>query len=158
MTVRSATLQDKTTVLELLDEFRVDCIEQVTGKPGESHTARTGGSRIYDSLLARKDYCIFLLINTDSKPVGVITGYLCPMLRSGEMRAEVEEFFVKQEYRGSNNAKELMDAFFVWCRNQNVQKVNLESDNNLHRAHNFYRKYGFENNAQRFFKKLGSVP
>lgn len=112
MTVRSATLQDKTTVLELLDEFRVDCIEQVTGKPGESHTARTGGSRIYDSLLARKDYCIFLLINTDSKPVGVITGYLCPMLRSGEMRAEVEEFFVKQEYRGSNNGQRTINVSF----------------------------------------------
>jgi len=157
MRVRRATLKDKTTVLELLDEFRVDCIEQITGNSGQSYTARTGGSRMYDSLLARNDYCIYLLINSDSIAVGIITGYLCPMLRSGEMRVEVEEFFVKKEYRGNNNAYKLMDRFFVWCKSQNVTKINLESDNNLHRAHNFYRKYGFECNAQRFSKKLDGL-
>lgn len=51
------------------------------------------------------------------------------MLRSGGVRAEVEEFFIKKEYRGSGNAKKLMDSFFEWCKSKNVAKVNLESDN-----------------------------
>ena len=47
-----------------------------------------------------------------------------------------------------------MDAFFDWCKSKGVVKVNLESDNDLHRAHSFYKKYGFESKAQRFVKKL----
>ncbi|PIR62457.1 MAG: hypothetical protein COU65_03420 [Candidatus Pacebacteria bacterium CG10_big_fil_rev_8_21_14_0_10_42_12] len=154
MKVRSATESDKSAVLELLDEFRSDCIEQITGKPAESQTAREGGAEIFEKLLSDSDYCILLLTDSDSKIVGIITGYLCPMLRSGEVRAEVEEFFVKKNSRGHDNAKMLMDVFFSWCQSKKVTKVNLESDNELSRAHNFYSKYGFETNATRFIKKL----
>lgn len=152
MIIRKATIDDKDIVLGLLDEFRADCLEQITGKPSESHTAKENGSSMYESCIARKDYCILLLEDTSKNIVGVITGYLCPMLRSGLLRAEVEEFFVKKEYRGDGNAIKLMDAFFTWCKKHSVQKVNLESDNKLHRAHGFYQKYGFETNAKRFVK------
>lgn len=154
MIIRKATIDDKDIALGLLDEFRADCIEQITGKPAESHIARDNGSGIYESCIARKDYCILLLEDTPRNIVGVITGYLCPMLRSGAMRAEIEEFFVKKEYRGNGNATKLMDAFFTWCKKHSVQKVNLESDNELHRAHSFYQKYGFKINAARFNKKI----
>lgn len=156
MTVRPATPTDKDAVLALLDEFRADCMEQKSGKPSECSTARTGGVKIYDSLLTRADYGIFLLLNDDDAISGIITGYTCPMLRSGELRAEVEEFFVKKEYRGSGAAAMLMDAFFSWCKTKQVQKVNLESDNGLFRAHSFYKKYGFETSAVRFVKKLSN--
>lgn len=152
--IGAATLNDKNTVLVLLDEFRSDCIEQISGKQEESHTARTGGNSVYESIVSRSDYCIFLLINQSSEAVGIITGYLCPMLRNGQMRAEVEELFIKKEYRGNNNANKLMDAFIGWCKNNKVQKVNIESENGLERAHSFYKKYGFEIKAQRFVKKL----
>lgn len=154
MTIRDAQPEDKTAVLHLLDEFREDCILQITGEPGTSDTAIKQGIAVYDQLLKRQDYCIKLLINDDGHICGIITGYLCPLLRSGEYRAEVEEFFVKKEYRGNSNAKDLMDAFFDWCQSKGVVKVNLESDNDLHRAHSFYKKYGFESKAQRFVKKL----
>jgi GNAT superfamily N-acetyltransferase len=154
MIIRHAESIDKNDVLKLLDEFRSDCTEQITGKLVESHASREGGNLIYESLLSRADYCIFLLTNSDSIVVGIITGYLCPMLRNGGVRAEVEEFFVQKEYRGSDNAKKLMDAFFDWCKTNQVQKVNLESDKELNRAHSFYKKYGFETKAQRFIKKL----
>lgn len=155
MVVRKAELTDKNIVLELLDKFREDCIEQISGKHSESRSAVTGGAKIFETLLSRPDYCIFLLVDPSSEIVGIITGYLCPMLRNGEVRAEVEEFFIKKENRGSGNAKMLMDAFFLWCKSHQVQKVNLESENGLDRAHSFYKKYGFETKAQRFVKKLG---
>ncbi|MFA5894806.1 MAG: GNAT family N-acetyltransferase [Candidatus Shapirobacteria bacterium] len=154
MNIRPATQIDKETVLAILDEFRSDCIEQATGKPGESNSARTEGAKVYESLLARNDYGIFVLENETSKIVGIITGYLCPMMRNGGVRAEVEEFFVQKTSRGNGNAKMLMDAFFEWAKSKNAQKVNLESDNDLKRAHGFYTKYGFEMKAQRFVKKL----
>lgn len=47
-----------------------------------------------------------------------------------------------------------MDAFFEWCESNGAVKVNLESDNELERAHGFYKKYGFESKAKRFVKKL----
>lgn len=154
MFVRRAKATDKEVVLAVLDEFRADCIEQITGKPSDSLSAREGGAQVYEALLSRSDYCIFLLENSTSKIVGVLTGYLCPMLRSGGVRAEIEEFFVQKEFRGDGNAQKLMDAFFDWAKVHQAQKVNLESDNELHRAHGFYKKYGFETNARRFVKKI----
>lgn len=147
-------LEDKDGVLGLLDEFRADCLEQITGKLVVSNSARRVGKRIFETLIDRADYAAFLLIDDDSGPVGIITGYLCPMLRSGEMRAEVEEFFIKETYRGRDNAKRLMKAFLSWCKLKKAKKVNLESDSNLHRAHSFYKKYGFEIKAIRFEKAL----
>lgn len=152
MNVRRPELKDKNVILALLDEFRTDCIEQITGKPAESHTARTDGSKIFETLLSRSDYCIFLLEDSNLEAVGIITGYLCPMLRSGQMRAEVEEFFIRKTNRGNGNAELLMNTFFDWCKSHNVQKINLESDNQLERAHGFYKKFRFENKAQRFVK------
>lgn len=156
MMTRPAKSNDKDVVLKLLDEFRTDCIEQITGKPGLSNTARTGGTKVFDILLSRSDYHILLLIDSNSEVVGIITGYLCPMLRSGKMRAEVEEFYVKKKSRGNGNANMLMDAFIFWCKSHDVQKVNIESENDLRRAHGFYKKYGFEIKAQRFVKKLAN--
>ena len=154
MNIRPAKLTDKDTVLALLDEFRSDCIEQTTGKSEESTTAIKGGAMLYESLITRPDYCIFLLEDSNLKIVGLITGYLCPMLRNGGVRAEVEEFFVQKESRGNGNAQKLMDALFDWAKSHQGQKVNLESDNDLKRAHNFYTKYGFETKAHRFIKKI----
>lgn len=156
MIIRKAELADQDIVLELLDQFRTDCIEQITGVPTESHSARDGGREIFETLLDRSDYCILLLVSPNSEAVGIITGYLCPMLRNGKVRSEVEEFFVKKEYRGHGNATILMDAFFAWSEENDAQKVNLESENELDRAHSFYKKYGFETKAQRFIKKINS--
>lgn len=154
MKISSATQQNMTEVLELLDEFREDCIFQITGEKSSSTSAVQNGSNLYNELLNREDYGIFVAIDEDNKISGIITGYLCPMLRSGEYRAEVEEFFVKTKYRGQNIAKDLMNTFFDWCSKKGVKKVNLESDNDLLRAHGFYTKYGFESKAKRFIKKI----
>ncbi len=154
MNIQRANLDDKTEVLQLLDEFRADCIFQTTGEKGHSDSAVKQGEKIYEELLNRQDYGIFVAVDEELTLVGIITGYLCPMLRSGSYRAEVEEFFVKEKYRGQGLAKKLMDAFFDWCKEHGVVKVNLESDNELSRAHGFYTKYGFESKAKRFIKRL----
>jgi len=156
MKTRNVNISDKEAVLKLLDDFRADCMEQIIGEPSESNSARTGGSQVYDALLSRNDYCAILLVDDDNKAVGIITGYLCPMLRNGGLRAEVEEFYIDKNHRGNGNANLLMDAFFEWCKQNKVQKVNLESENGLNRAHSFYKKYGFATKAQRFVKKVES--
>lgn len=154
MKVRAPNKSDESNILHLLDEFRADCTEQLTGKKSVIDTAINRGPKIFDSLLSDEHYHISLLVDDNDSIVGIITGYLCPMLRVGGFRAEVEEFYVKKEFRGQGRAKQLMDAFFDWCTAKNVVKVNLESDNHLLRAHKFYSNYGFETKAQRFVKKL----
>ncbi|MFZ1720992.1 MAG: GNAT family N-acetyltransferase [Microgenomates group bacterium] len=153
-TIRIAKQSDKDEILRLLDEFREDCIFQITGEEGHSDSAVKHGENLFEVLLTLQDYGIFVAVDEENTIVGIITGYLCPMLRSGSYRAEIEEFFVKSGYRGKGIANELMDAFFDWCNEKGVKKVNLESDNELLRAHGFYKKYGFETKAQRFVKKI----
>ena len=153
MKVRKPLLSEKEIVLKLLDEFREDCIFQITNKEQKSETAINGSQVVYEILLQRIDYFVNIL-EIENDIVGIITGYLCPMMRSGDNRAEVEEFYVKPEYRGKGGANMLMDAFFAWCKDRGVVKINLESDLELERAHHFYKKYGFETKAKRFIKKL----
>ena len=69
MLVRLAEQKDKEFILDLLDEFRADCMEQVTGKPGSSDSAKTGGAKIFEKLLKRSDYCMLLLISPESQIV-----------------------------------------------------------------------------------------
>lgn len=154
ISARPAILSDQGAILHLLDEFRSDCIEQITQKPATSTTAIEYGKSLYKELLDRKDYAIFIAANSTGEVCGVITGYLCPMLRSGSYRAEVEEFFVTKTSRGTQAATLLMDAFVQWSKSNGATKVNLESDCELSRAHSFYKKYGFITKAQRFVQLL----
>ena len=154
MNIINAKKEDKFVVLALLDEFMQDYEMQVFGKKNKQTNLRIDNEKMYESLIGNDGYCVLLIIDKKENAVGIITGYLCPMLRTGEMRAEVEEFYVKDEYRGTLVAKKLMDAFFRWCKIKDVKEVNLESNDNLRRAHSFYRKYGFEIKAKRFVKKL----
>ena len=56
MKIQKASEADKTEVLNLLDEFRADCIFQITGEEGHSDSAIKQGVNIYEELLDRPDY------------------------------------------------------------------------------------------------------
>lgn len=153
MIIRQVTFDDKNNVLKILDQFREECIFQITNTRQKSTSAVDGGVNIYDDLINNNNVAIFI-VEEDNKIKGIISGYLVPMLRNGKNRLEIEDFFVVPEMQGKGVATKLMEAMFAWAKEKGAVKVNLESDLGLKRAHCFYEKYGFTTDARRFVKKI----
>lgn len=94
----------------------------------------------------KDDSCIFVAQSGD-----MIIGYLCGGIIEGEdyrilpISAEVENTFIREEYRSQGIGKRLLERFTDWCRSKDVKKlkVKVSADNKL--AINFYRNNNFKN-------------
>lgn len=154
MIIRKAELTDKVSIFQALDRFREDCIFQITGDIVESNYATNNIKTDYfEKYILNSNYICYLLFD-ETTLCGIITGYICPMLRIGKYRAEVEEFYIIPKYRGKDNANMLMDKFVSWAKDYGAVKVNLESDNEFIRAHGFYKNYRFVSKAKRFILEI----
>lgn len=142
MTIRLATPQDKTQVLELFDEFSV-----------MFHAAETPsvvGGDIYDEIMSRTDTMIFVA-EEDNKLQGLVTFYLLPNVRHGWHRGHIEDFFVTSSTRGNGVGTQLFNYIKDYCRDNNIKVIKLDSGNELTSAHKFYEKNGGRT-SERFFR------
>lgn len=142
MTIRLATPQDKTQVLELFDEFSVMF-------HADERPSLVGGD-IYDEIMSRTDTMIFVA-EEDNKLQGLVTFYLLPNVRHGWHRGHIEDFFVTSSARGSGVGTQLFNYIKDYCRNNNIKVIKLDSGNELTSAHKFYEKNGGRT-SERFFR------
>lgn len=80
---------------------------------------------------------------------GEITGYLAGT--TGEMeswrsikRGEVQDMYVRPEYRSLGIGNKLMKEFFDWCKEKGDKKVVVHTYDSNERGINFYKKCGFK--------------
>jgi GNAT superfamily N-acetyltransferase len=144
MEIIEANKSHKKITLELLDEFRAECMKIIN--PGEhiiTKTARSFGGKIFDEVVGSPESVIFLAKNRN-KFIGIVTVYRKPQIRKGSYYAEIEEFYVVPMFQGKGVAKQLIDSVVKWAKKRDVECIRLESDNELKRGHAFYEKYGFD--------------
>ena len=150
MNVIKANKTHKEHVLILLDNFRDVCYKICKIDPNfHSESARKLGGELFDKYIESCDFAIFLAMDGE-KYIGVSTVYKIPLVRKGVYDAEIIEFYVEEEFQGTGTAQLLMDSVVNWARENNICTIELESDNELLRAHRFYEKYGFKNHAKGF--------
>lgn len=65
-----------------------------------------------------------------------------PVNKSASLLA-FKRLYLKQTLRGSGAGKHLMDWAVNWARDQGYRNVEFWSDTRFHRAHAFFKKYGF---------------
>ncbi len=91
MNIRLATLEDKSQVLNLFDEFSLlFYAKEIPSKVGRN---------IFDEILKRNDTKIFVA-DDEGKLVGLATFYLIPNIRHGWHRGHIEDFFTTSSYIG----------------------------------------------------------
>ncbi len=89
-----------------------------------------------------------------------IVGYLCGGLqkrkpsRSRARYAELENMYVKKEFRSRGIGAALIKVFIRWCRGRRIKYVSVITSSKNQRAHKFYRKAGFGIYEFQFLMKL----
>lgn len=145
--IKTATINDLEKVQELnLKLFKKEQkeydplldLDWVFGKEGTKH---------YKDRISKDDGCVFVAI-VDDKIVGYLCGKLARVGSYGRLptviAAEIETFFILDEFRSSGIGKKLYDKFIEWCKTKNVDKVRLDVHPRNELAIKFYRKNNFK--------------
>lgn len=101
---------------------------------GHAHFARHLGSET--------SHC--LVVEQPGDVVGYLVGYTrgASSLRIAP-EAELESMFVRGAFRGHGAGAQLIDAFLVWCREREIQRVAVTAYAANEGAIRFYRRAGF---------------
>ena len=142
MEVRAAKLEDRNKVLKTVDEFNdfANSHENNHNKP--STFSQEYSIDLYNEIVSSNRSKLFIALNQD-QIVGYLEIHQVPRLRKAKYYGEIEGMFVKEAYRGTGIATQLMKAARDWAKIQNLDCIRLYSGHNLARAHAFYEKMGF---------------
>jgi GNAT superfamily N-acetyltransferase len=92
----------------------------------------------------------------------MIVGYLAGRMQKQHAaytgrRSELENMFVKDDYRSSGVGAKLVDAFFEWSRKQGTRYAMVNAFSPNTRAIAFYEKQSFEPYSTTLWKDLNNV-
>jgi GNAT superfamily N-acetyltransferase len=139
-TVRPATEQDMTPILELYQELtgeRNDLTRYETGPALAEIVAMPG----HELLVAEENGVV----------VGTMVLLVVPNLSHGVLPwAMVENMVVDKKYRRRGIGRLLMEYAIARARQAGCYKVQLLSNKKRHQAHKFYRSLGFKTSAYGF--------
>lgn len=140
MHVRAATLKD----IETLVDFgkRLTKESPIFSKQGFSES---GAQELFE-LLIRHYGSIFIVSDEYSNPVGAVIGAINSDWRTGHKIAFEQGVYVLPEYRRSNAAKSLIDAFIGWSKLQNADRIQLGTMSGIQadKVVKLYESLGFE--------------
>jgi GNAT superfamily N-acetyltransferase len=142
LTIRLATPEDKSRVLNLFDQF--------SSFLGSSDTPSKIGGPLFDEIVAGPNTMIFVA-EDDDQLVGLATFYLLPNIRHAWHRGHIEDLFVSPSIQGKGIGSAIFSAVKDYCHEHNIHVIKLDSGNELTAAHRFYEKQGGRT-SERFFR------
>ncbi len=94
----------------------------------------------------RLNHGIVFLAFEGATAIGYLAGAVedAPTFRNFEKQAELQNMFVRAEYRSQGVGRALVNAFLEWCYARNIKNLRVEVLENNPRAFEFYRELGFE--------------
>lgn len=81
----------------------------------------------------------FYLLKDEEKIIGTIG-----VINKGVKIAEFKRFYVDKDYRGKGYGTKLFNYALDFCKNSRFEKVEFETDKELKKGHEFYKKKGFK--------------
>ena len=98
---------------------------------------------ILKNILTNNNHNIFLYIDSSHNILGALTLLVeQKFIHNGKCAAHVEDFVVKQEFRGQNIGKDLINHATNYAKDHNCYKIILDTNSKLE---NYYNSYGFIN-------------
>ncbi|MCE7063964.1 GNAT family N-acetyltransferase [Dyadobacter sp. CY326] len=98
----------------------------------------------------------YFLAEFDSQPVGMVSCHIQPLLHHAALVSEIQEMFVKPEYRSQQVGKALMQHVMAYAKHMGAIQMEVTSRNIREQAHRFYQREGFEKShvkLVRYFNK-----
>lgn len=148
-------------LVKLIDDFQdylisIDTFDRLSRSSGY-------GEKYTNELLSRikSDKGVIFLALSDDQVAGVIVGVMYKIL-STEMighkkkykRARVLELFVKSEFRSGGVGSRLMSEMEKYFKEKKCDQINIEVFAPNTKAHEFYRKLGYQNESIDLVKDL----
>lgn len=133
MIVRRATFEDLNQLAILFDEYR----QFYGSSPNIKESFHFLNQRFKN-----KQSVIFIHAKDD-----VITGFIVLYLGFSSLTCSIyyilDDVYVTPVYRRQGSAKQLIDTAILFARQENAQRISLETQKNNDHSHQLYEKMGF---------------
>jgi len=129
--IRKATEKDEDIIYDMICDLENKVL------------SRESFNFVFGQNLAQQNIC-YLLAEFDGIPVGMGSCHVQPLLHHVCMVAEIQEMFVKEEYRSKEIGKALVEALVVFAKSKSALQIEVTSNNIRENAHRFYQKENFK--------------
>jgi ribosomal protein S18 acetylase RimI-like enzyme len=142
--IRRAELSDLAKIQELNLELFKKERQEYDETLDEKWTFSEAGTKFFSNMVNDENNCAFV-----AEKDGRIIGYLAGSInknhswRKINKKAELENMFVLQEYRGQGFGGELVKNLKDWCKEKGVEKISVSASAANLDAIKFYKKQGF---------------
>jgi len=127
--IRQATLEDEAIVYKMICAL-------------EESTYDRGAFNIVYKANLDAGSCVYI-VEYAQKPAGFINIRIKPVLHHAGKVAEIEEFYIDDEFRSTGIGSKVMDHFIGTLKEENIVSLELVSNVRREKAHKFYEKNGF---------------
>jgi GNAT superfamily N-acetyltransferase len=127
-------------------------VEPLLGELGYPSRAIDIRDRLRRSL--RSDGSCFLLAQSASEVVGLLSAELVPYFPSGSTICRVTGLVVSAHHRGQGVGEELLAGAADFARKHHCSGIEITSAEHRLDAHRFYQRLGFSRTSFRFFRAL----
>ncbi|MBU3848759.1 MAG: GNAT family N-acetyltransferase [Candidatus Acinetobacter avistercoris] len=138
MIVRRATLEDLNALAVLFDEYR-----QFYG----SSSNLKESFNFLNQRFENQQSVIFIHAKDD-----VITGFVILYLGFSSLTCSsyyiLDDVYVTPVYRRQGSAKQLIDTAILFARQENAQRISLETQKNNYHSHQLYEQMGFVKDSE----------
>lgn len=139
--IRKATKEDYAALMDLYNQF-----------VGEDRYSKHTGDSFY-AVLTNSANRIFIAVQ-ENDLIGLATVSFRRVVRYSQPIAELDELYVKDEFRKKGVGKLLMNAVINESKKRKCCRIYIESGYKWTIAHAFYKSIGFTDNGLHFLMKL----
>ena len=145
--IRRATINDLDEILKLNDELMEHEKFYDADDYARDWTFSASNKEYFDDLIKNQFVVVAVCENE-------IVGYLAGSIYRDDtysfyegLTGEVENMFVKDEYRKLGAGTKMMNVFFEWCKNNHAKRCFVTAMPDNKNAMGFYKNKGFENST-----------
>ncbi len=102
------------------------------------------GKEYFKKRIVDKNSCAFI-VKINNKVIGYLVGSIQEkqVYRTIQDSADIDSFFVLDEFRSQNIGSQLFKKFKKWCNSKNISRISVTTPVKNTRAIEFYKKQGF---------------
>ncbi|SNS85410.1 Acetyltransferase (GNAT) family protein [Anaerovirgula multivorans] len=108
---------------------------------------------IFREALSMSEHIQIFVGEVDSKVVGYANTWTVYSIWSGGKTLTIDDLYITSSYRRSGYGEKMMEYLIGFAEKKGYRRVQLHAELNNERAHNLYRKLGFNEEEIMFFMK-----
>lgn len=109
----------------------------------------------YEQFFEKKDYCVIVAKDENNNILGYGFGFIMDYGKVYDNKvAQLDAVYIKPEYRKKGIARQIIQYFAEWSKNNKVSYIELKVCNNNNKAIGLYEKEGFSTDKKILKKKL----